>query len=57
MGSTSEHGVIIADDPDLDLNSHRHSEGSMAEELQPTCLPQRRPCHPTDFYALQGQRM
>ena len=48
----AEHGVIIADDPELDLNSHRHSEGSMAEELQPTCLPQRRPCHPTDFYAL-----
>jgi len=48
----AEHGVIIADDPDLDLNSHGHSEGSMADKLQPTCLPQRWPRHPTDFYAL-----
>jgi hypothetical protein len=24
----------------------------MADKLQPTCLPQRRPRHPTDFYAL-----
>ena len=24
----------------------------MADKLQPTCLPQRQPCHPTDFYAL-----
>jgi hypothetical protein len=43
---------IIADDPDLDMNSHGHSEGSMADKLQPTCLPRRRPRHPTDFYAL-----
>ena len=50
----AEHGVIIADDPDLDLNSHRHSESSMADKLQPTCLPQRRPRHPTDFYALSS---
>ena len=48
----AEHGFIIADDPDLDLNSHGLSEGSMADKLQPTCLPQRRPRHPTDFYAL-----
>src|SRR3954451_19944009 len=50
----AEHGFIIADDPELDLNSHGHSEGSMADKLQPTCLPQRRPRHPTDFYALGG---
>ena len=24
----------------------------MADDVQPTCLPQRRPRHPTDFYAL-----
>ena len=45
----AEHVFIIADDPDLDLNSHRHSEGSMAEELQPTCLPHRRLRQLTDF--------
>jgi hypothetical protein len=48
----AEHGVIIADDPELDLNSHGHSEGSMADKIQPTCLPQRWPRYPTDFYAL-----
>ena len=48
----AEHGFIIADDPELDLNSHGHSEGSMADKLQPTCLPPRWPRHPTDFYAL-----
>ena len=48
----AEHGFIIADDPDLDLNSHGLSEDSMADNVQPTCLPQRRPRHPTDFYAL-----
>jgi hypothetical protein len=48
----AEHGVIIGDDPELDLNSHGLSQGSMADKLQPTCLPQRRPRHPTDFYAL-----
>ena len=51
----AEHGVIIADDPELDLNSHGLSEGSMADKLQPTCLPQRRPRHPTDFYALENK--
>src|SRR3954451_11485419 len=39
----AEHGVIIADDPELDLNSHGISEGSVAEELQPTCLHQHGP--------------
>ena len=53
----AEHGVIIADDPELDLNSHGLSEGSMADKLQPTCLPQRRPRHPTDFYALHHRRI
>jgi hypothetical protein len=48
----AEHGVIIGDDPELDLNSHGLSEGSVAEEFQPTCLQHRRPRHPTDFYAL-----
>src|SRR5436305_1697022 len=52
----AEHGVIIADDPDLDLNSHGLSQGSMADHVQPTCLPQRRPRHPTDFYALSWIR-
>jgi hypothetical protein len=28
----------------------------MADKLQPTCLPQRWPRHPTDFYALPWQR-
>jgi len=48
----AEHGVIIGDDPELDLNSHGLSQGSMADKLQPTCLPQRWPRHPTDFDAL-----
>src|SRR3954470_18746866 len=48
----AEHGVIIGDDPELDLNSHGPSQGSMADKLQPTCLPQRWPRHPTDFDAL-----
>jgi hypothetical protein len=39
----AQHVIIVSDDPKLDLNSHGLSEGSMAEELQPTCLPQRRP--------------
>ena len=45
----AEHVFIIADDPDLDLNSHGLSQGSMADKLQPTCLPQRRPRHPHRF--------
>ena len=52
----AEHCFIIADDPDLDLDLHGHFEGSMADKLQPTCLPQRRPRHPTDFYALLNDR-
>jgi hypothetical protein len=48
----AEHGFIIGDDPKLDLNSHGLSQGSMADKLQLTCLPQRRPRHATDFYAL-----
>jgi hypothetical protein len=33
----AENGVIIGDDPELDLNSHGLSEGSMADKLQPAC--------------------
>src|SRR4051794_30514623 len=52
VGRAGDRQHVIADDPDLDLNSHGLSQGSMADKLQPTCLPRRRPRHPTDFYAL-----
>ena len=55
----AEHGVIIGDDPELDLNSHGLSQGSMADKLQPTCLPapaRANPQHPTEFYALVTHR-
>jgi hypothetical protein len=39
----AEHVIIVSDDPKLDLNSHGLSEGSIADDVQPTCLPQHRP--------------